>query len=613
MAQLPPLENAPINLIGLRKEAQLDLVEALDSMRGRKLLVLDPKLSGPLTLIVQISLLKEHGVENLSHLSGDPIQSDCTNVIYIVRPHLTLMKLIAAQIQHDKRNQQERQYSLYFMPRRSTACEKVLEAEGVHGGITFGEYRMFPIPFDDDVLSLEHELVLKELQVDGDPTSLWDLALTINNLQSRFGLIPNVKGKGDAAKKVFSIMKKMQEEQALTTPEGQPEIDTLILLDRQVDLVTPMCSQLTYEGLVDEFLNINNGCVELDPAILGGDKKVKVPLNSSDKLYRDLRDLNFGVVGGILREKAASMKQDYTDVKTTNQEFSDLKKFVKKMHALPEMTRHIDISQYLTTFTRKRSFMSRLIMEQTLVEGQEYDICYEYIEEMINKQEPLISVLRLLVILSVTNNGLQKKHFDYFRRELLQSYGWENLFFINDLERAGLLRKQESKSNWLTLKRGLRLVVSDTDDSNPKDISYAFSGYAPLSIRLVQHALHASGWRGIEDMMKLLPGATFEERQGSQQQRRSSFSHRPPSLTNLTTGHQRMPSANNLTDLANNVDGRRALVLVVFIGGVTFAEISALRFLSAQESMKHDVIVLTTKLCNGTSFLQSLQTNPLGG
>ncbi|EFJ24311.1 hypothetical protein SELMODRAFT_101618 [Selaginella moellendorffii] len=591
MAQLPPLENAPINLIGLRKEAQLDLVEALDSMRGRKLLVLDPKLSGPLTLIVQISLLKEHGVENLSHLSGDPIQSDCTNVIYIVRPHLTLMKLIAAQIQHDKRNQQERQYSLYFMPRRSTACEKVLEAEGVHGGITFGEYRMFPIPFDDDVLSLEHELVLKELQVDGDPTSLWDLALTINNLQSRFGLIPNVKGKGDAAKKVFSIMKKMQEEQALTTPEGQPEIDTLILLDRQVDLVTPMCSQLTYEGLVDEFLNINNGCVELDPAILGGDKKVKVPLNSSDKLYRDLRDLNFGVVGGILREKAASMKQDYTDVKTTNQEFSDLKKFVKKMHALPEMTRHIDISQYLTTFTRKRSFMSRLIMEQTLVEGQEYDICYEYIEEMINKQEPLISVLRLLVILSVTNNGLQKKHFDYFRFvELLQSYGWENLFFINDLERAGLLRKQESKSNWLTLKRGLRLVVSDTDDSNPKDISYAFSGYAPLSIRLVQHALHASGWRGIEDMMKLLPGATFEERQVKN---RAKFKREK--------------------EKKSSVDGRRALVLVVFIGGVTFAEISALRFLSSQESMKHDVIVLTTKLCNGTSFLQSLQTNPLGG
>jgi hypothetical protein len=52
----------------------------------------------------------------------------------------------------------------------------------------------------------------------------------------------------------------------------------------QVDIVTPMCSQLTYEGLIDEFLQINNGAVELDPIIMGAQqgttKKVKVPLNS---------------------------------------------------------------------------------------------------------------------------------------------------------------------------------------------------------------------------------------------------------------------------------------------------------------------------------------------
>jgi hypothetical protein len=33
---------------------------------------------------------------------------------------------------------------------------------------------------------------------------------------------------------------------------GIPEINTVILLDREVDMVTPMCSQLTYEGLLDE-------------------------------------------------------------------------------------------------------------------------------------------------------------------------------------------------------------------------------------------------------------------------------------------------------------------------------------------------------------------------
>lgn len=37
-----------------------------------------------------------------------------------------------------------------------------------------------------------------------------------------------------------------------------------MLLDRSLDCVTPMCTQLTYEGLVDETLRIRNGAVTLD-------------------------------------------------------------------------------------------------------------------------------------------------------------------------------------------------------------------------------------------------------------------------------------------------------------------------------------------------------------
>lgn len=35
-----------------------------------------------------------------------------------------------------------------------------------------------------------------------------------------------------------------------------PSIDALILLDRTVDLVTPLSTQLTYEGLIDEIYGI---------------------------------------------------------------------------------------------------------------------------------------------------------------------------------------------------------------------------------------------------------------------------------------------------------------------------------------------------------------------
>ena len=54
---------------------------------------------------------------------------------------------------------------------------------------------------------------------------------------------------------------------------------------------------------------------------------------------------------------------------------------------------------------------------------------------------------------------MPKKNFDYLRRELLHSYGFEHMATLINLEKAGLVKKQESKSNWLAVKRGLNLVM----------------------------------------------------------------------------------------------------------------------------------------------------------
>ena len=39
---------------------------------------------------------------------------------------------------------------------------------------------------------------------------------------------------------------------------SSPQIDSLIVLDRRVDMITPLLTQLTYEGLVDELIGIKN-------------------------------------------------------------------------------------------------------------------------------------------------------------------------------------------------------------------------------------------------------------------------------------------------------------------------------------------------------------------
>ncbi|XP_039070913.1 vacuolar protein-sorting-associated protein 33 homolog isoform X1 [Hibiscus syriacus] len=590
MAQIPNLDNSPLNLKSLREQSQRDLVKILKDIRGKKCLVVEPKLGGTLSLIIQTSLLKEYGIE-LRHLSAESVQTDCSKVVYLVPSQRDLMKSISSHVHDDISKGLQREYFIYFVPRREIQCERILEEEKVHHLITIGEYPLYLVPLDEDILSFELDLAYKQCQVDGDTGSLWHIAKAIHKLESTFGVIPNVRTKGKASGIVSDILDRMHTEEPMNSPDmALSEINTLILIDREVDMVTPMCSQLTYEGLLDEFLHINNGSVELDSSIMGVQqegKKMKVPLNSSDKLFKEIRDLNFEVVVQVLKQKATSMKEDYTEITTASQTVSELKDFVKKLNSLPEMTRHINLAQHLSTFTSKPSFLAKLDMEHTIIEASSYDICFEYIEEMIHKQEPLVNILRLLILFSVTNSGLPKKHFDYLRRELLHSYGFEHMATLNNLEKAGLFKKQESKSNWLTVKRALQLVVEDTDTANPDDIAYVFSGYAPLSIRLVQNAVR-SGWRPMEEILKLLPGPHIETK-------RAGFTS-SPSFGTL------QGASNGLDKIA---DGRRSLVLVVFIGGITFAEIAALRFLSAQEGMAYDLIIGTTKIVNGHSLVET--------
>ncbi|OIW16964.1 hypothetical protein TanjilG_32831 [Lupinus angustifolius] len=585
MAQIPNLDNAPLNLTSIREQSQKELVNILKH---------------------------EHGVE-LRHLSADPVQTDCSKVVYLVRSQPNLMRFICSNIQNDVSKGLQREYHVYFVPRRTVACEKVLEEEKLHQLITIGEYPLYIVPMDEDVLSFELDLAYKECQVDGDTGSLWHIAKAIHKLEFSFGVIPNVRAKGKASVRVADILNRMQTEEPVNSSDtAMPEINTVILLDR-------------------EFLHVSNGSVELDASIMGlqqEGKKTKVPLNSSDKLFKEIRDLNFEIVVQILRQKATSMKQDYTEMTTTTQSVSELKDFVKKLNSLPEITRHINLAQHLTKFTSKPSFLGKLDMEHTIVESESYDM-----------------------------------------RELLHSYGFEHIATLNNLEKAGLFKKQETKSNWPTIKRALQLVVEDTDTANPNDISYVFSGYAPLSIRLVQHAIrsgwvadgrralvlvvfvggvtfaeisalrflsaqetksnwptikralqlvvedtdtanpndisyvfsgyaplsirlvqHAirSGWRPVEEILKLLPGPHLETKRGG-------FSN-SPSFDTLSGAS---------TSIAKVADGRRALVLVVFVGGVTFAEISALRFLSAQEGMAYDLIIATTKIVNGQTLIET--------
>ena len=79
----------------------------------------------------------------------------------------------------------------------------------------------------------------------------------------------------------------------------------------QVDLITPLCTQLTYNGLVDEIFEIKNNIIKVDPGVLNkdNDKPMQVSLNSADTIFKEIRDLNFNVLKNLLSERVTKFKK----------------------------------------------------------------------------------------------------------------------------------------------------------------------------------------------------------------------------------------------------------------------------------------------------------------
>ena len=90
--------------------------------------------------------LQEHGVE-LRHLSAEPLETECTKVVYLVRSQLDLMKHISLHIHDNTSKGLQKECFLYFAPRRSVSCEQVIVLSKPGVSVICWILCFFPFPF----------------------------------------------------------------------------------------------------------------------------------------------------------------------------------------------------------------------------------------------------------------------------------------------------------------------------------------------------------------------------------------------------------------------------------------------------------------------------------
>ncbi|KAA3682246.1 vacuolar protein sorting-associated protein 33 [Paragonimus westermani] len=744
---------------------------------------------------------KEHGVSNsfLLELSEDTRSPpDCKAVIFVINSNIKTVDCIWSFISRDTKfhKSSSKEYHIVAVPSFSYACKNYLKEKDVSRSVSsVYEFPLTLLPVDYDVVSMEEPECYMNYSLAQRQQDIYQFVQGLLRFQSIFGLFPRLVSKGAKANEVARMLVRMRHEaeSALESKtsnaplnEVDSQTDMLIILDRSVDCLTPLLSQLTYEGLINEKWGIRYGVTRLtDSSSEAVDQMKRVTLNGSDEVFAELRDQNFSSVGSILSKRSKEVSALVTETKTVK-ELPELRRVVNQ---LPELRSaraaleiHTSIAEKLHKFVytdvfmlslsaqqvrhtaairkhqhiqddrqnfkwpifndeliqpengktrfdfksnpRRRSYADRLqqvgqisalhlssckmsrhywmvfspipfFYVSDFLNGFETDKAHPYIEECILRMAPIEEVLQLMCIQSFCNGGLKQKLLEYYKRELLQVYGFEHMFTLDNLDRIGLLydsstnagsgmlthlsvdagpigKTQHAARHTVTavssmfgtsLKKNLRLLIPPTTSQDSADmdqlLAQIYSGYVPISVRLVQ-AL-SLGWlpktvtatagqlmsTGPSTLMTktasaLLTGKSLvsgirSDVNGNdyatkssvssvsvsshQSQLRSSgvtvLSENADFIVNLTPGalHEELQLSRVTGKLGELLEtcgtepvprNKAKVIAVAFVGGITHAEVSALRTLAAISDANLEFIFITTGFLNARTFLASL-------
>lgn len=120
------------------------------------------------------------------------------------------------------------------------------------------------------------------------------------------------------------------------------------------------------------------------------------------------------------------------------------------------------------------------------------------------------------------------------------------------------------------MRKNLRLFVEDVNEAIPTDISYSYSGYAPLSLRMVQCAAQKTAVKSSQpDPKTQLKAHKVDAFNGFVEAIK-------PIKGDVLVDEFEGPSNDNVVE----EDVKKTLVF--FVGGVTYSEIASLRLMSGQ-------------------------------
>ena len=571
----------PIDLSIFKDQIRQSFLSILNKLpKVEKTLVLEKSFVSKLNYLTSRENLKELQIrKDLIMLNSSSFRSDSPIIIYIITPNEENVKIIEKHIEtnmkdfesknsgelNDKEKDSDK-YHIIFIPKISGECYHFINNSKYKKYFNTHILNIDIYQLDNEILSLENHNAFRDIYLENNLNSISQLSRAIIKHETVFGKIKHKYSKGFFSKKLIEMLNREEEESNnLNNLNTENETLACFIFDRNIDMITPMCTNWVYEGVLDEFIGIDFDTMVVDSKILEKESKtstVKIDLSSKDKFYSTVKDFNLGKIRSIFPERMAELN------KVNNEKLTKEKKTEKNL-----LNNHINILEYINKKQLKPIYKYYYNYEKSLLKGESSNKLFDFIDDEMSKKADKYNLLRILCLECAIHSGIKNKFLEQIKKDFLNIYGYEYLFLLRNLEKVGMLKVLDSQNFYTDANKKLQLIFGNVNLNEPNDTSYAYIGYSPIIIRLIEKGIAPGGWGNIKDVLKKIPGDS-----------------------NFPTDESDI--------FSNNMD--KQFILVVFIGGITYGELAGIRLLNKKNRNKK-FIVITTGIINSKKIFDSLK------
>jgi len=354
-------------------------------------------------------------------------------------------------------------------------------------------------PFGFDIIPLENDLVsmfsfnfIPRCWSFHDLCVISDIKGPLEVLKSNYGGFASVTAIGDMSINISKSFKDI----------APSSLSHLIIIDRTIDLVTPLLSQSGYEGMIAELIGINCGIVSgLSESETSDTKEDYFMMESEDKLLPELRLLNYieldsalkSIFKSITDRSSTKMSDDVTNLKG---QFSEDSAFYIKHK---KINTHIVMHSTLSNKIRQNRWRKRIIaMEAKVVSGNTSPM--ELITEMIMCGADFHNIIRLLCLDYVVNGRVED--YEKLVQGIYANYGLQQIPFILRLQHIGLFgSKNIPKTIFKQHLDAFKLISQDWVEKSD-DAASLYLGYVPLSARIVEKICKGESQNVVNQLQK---------------------------------------------------------------------------------------------------------------